>query len=241
MNLNYQQEYLAAMGINYYLPRAPLPYAAESPDFLLDDSIVNCEEDKSVQDPEEPAPIRVDETEAASLLQEMLGKVEKIVHHNPIPKTVLSNQPRSIQPFSLSVWRPVKGFLIIADRTGQALPTELLIHNIFRYYFDQTQLKVEEEILKWPAAGQVKLAMTELDAREELQTWLSVQCEFQMLDQIWFFGQTWKYFVREEQAPDHDLSCCLLLGQTEVSGKCFPSLAEILMSPQLKADVLARL
>lgn len=241
MNLTHQQDYLVAMGITYYVPRWPLPFAAQSPDVPLEESSINS---NSNNDDLDQTPVLPVAEQASDLLQDMLEQVEKNYQVKSVsPPSISQTQPilsqTVIPSFNLSVWRPTKGFLIIASRNGKAVPTELLANNIFRYYFRQPKLKVDEEILRWPAIDNVQLMLTEMDARTELQTWLSVQHELQTLEQIWFFGEAWQYFVTRKETVNADSTCELMLGQTRIFAKCFPDLTEILINPQLKADVLS--
>ena len=143
-----------------------------------------------------------------------------------------------VQPFSLSVWRPTAGFLVIADRTTDALPTELLMQNILRFYMNNYSLKVDEDILRWPAVQTTQLALTEENAYTELQTWLSVQHELQSLERVWFFGEAWKYFVQKKQEFDEDYFVVSIDVAQNLQAKCFPCLTRLLQNPQLKAGLL---
>lgn len=235
-----QQEYLAAMGIDFYLPRTTLAFAAPSPEYFFDeDASITSEHEITEDRLIEPV---IQTVKVDHLLQDVLTQVEKTAQPKSNPAKTpqpIQNPQSSIQPFSLSLWRPAKGFLIIAPHNTQALPTELLLQNIVRYHLNQYQLKMDEEIVRWPANGNAKLHLTEQDARDELQTWLSVQHEFQPINQLWFFGDAWHYFVKQDETDINSLS--EVFDQINFTVKSFPDLAVILQDPQLKADILSRL
>lgn len=237
MNTTRQQEYLSAMGIDVYFPRWTLPCAAPSQDNLSDkelfsDPIIN-------NDP--PAPTG-DIQQTDHLLQDVLSQIEETIQiKSAASKQIPLTQTKqiSLQPFSLSVWRPTKNFLVIANREAQALPTELLLHNILRYYLNHYQLKMDEEVVRWPANSNIQARVTENDVYDELQTWLSVQHEFQPIEQLWFFGGSLQYFVKESDVIFNSSVITLPGHEKKIAFKSFPDLAEILRNPKLKADVLS--
>lgn len=233
-----QQEYLVAMGIDTYYPRWPLPYAAESPEYDVVAELLEApkqEFEKSVGLLEVP--------QTNSLLLDVLSNIEKQTKapESKIPEVKKSLEEKissNVQPFSLSLWRPSLGFLVIADRNTEALPTELLMQNILRFYMNNYSLKVDEEILRWPAVQASQLALTEDNARAELQTWLSVQHELQPVNQLWFFGESWKYFAQAEHNSGENYFVIEIEILKNLQAKCFPGLYRILQNPQLKTGLL---
>jgi hypothetical protein len=90
------------------------------------------------------------------------------------------------------------------------------------------------------------MALTEKDACAELQTWLSVQHEFQSIKTLWFFGDIYRYFVPEfSKLNDESLIeyCDIKLDQNKstqtITAKIFPDLSQFLLRPQLKAKLLS--
>jgi hypothetical protein len=237
-----QQEYLVAMGIDTYYPRWSLPFAAESPEYpCITDEVIDAvpaqEFEHIVDHPETP--------QTNNLLLDVLNNIEKQTKVPEVKSTeakerAVEVKAPSVQPFSLSLWRPMANFLVIADRTTDALPTELLMQNILRFYMNNHSLKVDEEILRWPAVHTSPLALTEDNARTELQTWLSVQHELQPINQLWFFGESWKYFTQHQNQKELDGNC-FVIGIDAVQNlqaTCFRGLHWILQNPQLKTGLL---
>ena len=232
-----QQEFLLVMGIDTYYPRWPLPFAAESHEYSVDESVDTTPPCEPIIDlPETP--------QTNNLLLDVLGNIEKqnkvAEIKNPEIKvpSVEAQSSAVVQPFSLSVWRPASGFLVIADRTTDALPTELLMQNILRFYMNNYSQKVEEDILRWPAVQTTQLALTEENACTELQTWLSVQHELQPLERVWFFGEAWKYFVQKKPEFKENYFVVSIEVAQNLQAKCFPCLARLLQNPQLKVGLL---
>lgn len=251
----HRQEYLASMGIDSYIPRWKIPFAAESH---------VCEQsDELWSEAEQGAGVATFDVSAFDVpkahLQTAidLSLVLKSVSEKPLVKTFSSSVDESplqleniesplIQPFSLSVWRPAPDFLIVAARNVNAMPTELLLNNFLRFYLKQPQLILSEEVLRWPAIENTKIPLTENNAIAELQTWLSVQHEFQQIDQLWLFGDVYRYFVSELLRSGDQSSiefCEVKLDQTNllkpIAAKIFPDISQFLKQPDLKVKLLS--
>jgi hypothetical protein len=251
-----RQEYLQAIGIENYIPRWRIPYAAES--YLCDRSF---EWDDQVKDDVTIfEPIQVDS------LNNQQDQIQPTIdlHHvlnSVVERTQVKTNPSrigdilqqfedkkslKIQSFSLSVWRPATDFLIVAARNLNAMPTELLLNNFLRFYLRQSQLVLSEEVLRWPTFENSKIALTEKDACAELQTWLSVQHEFQSIKTLWLFGDIYRYFISEFSTSD-DLSLIqsfdIQLDQAKpaqtIGIKLLPDLSQFLLQPQLKEKLLS--
>jgi hypothetical protein len=251
-----RQEYLQAIGIEAYIPRWKIPFAAES--HLCDQSFEWSNHTKA--DVAIIEPIQVDNPNyqqdqlppAIDLHQVLNSVVEKTqVKNNPsrigdILQQIEDKKSLQIQSFSLSVWRPAAGFLIVAARNVNAMPTELLLNNFLRFYLQQSQLVLSEEVLRWPTIENSKMALNEKDACAELQTWLSVQHEFQSIKTLWFFGDIYRYFISEfSTSNDRSLieSCDIKLDQAKstqtIRAKLLPDLSQFLLQPQLKEKLLS--
>lgn len=247
-----RQEYLQTIGIESYIPRWRIPFAAESQ--LCDQSFewsqtkdeIKVVEPIQVDDPN----YQRDQIQPPIDLHQVLNRV--------VEKSKTTNEPSriadilqqfeekklpQIQSFSLSVWRPEAGFLIVAARNLNAMPTELLLNNFLRFHLKQSQLVLNEEVLRWPAIENSKMALTEKDACAELQTWLSVQHEFQSIKTLWFFGDVYRYFVSEFSRSNHESlseSHDIKLDSVQIiAAKIFPELSQILLQPQLKEKLLS--
>jgi hypothetical protein len=245
-----RQEYLQTIGIENYIPRWKIPFAAES--YLCDQSFSWVDQAEIVPLDVNAQNQQVSMTSAINLSQVLSVVVEKnAVKTNSYRVDALLQQfedkkSPQIQPFSLSVWRPAYDFLIVAARNLHAMPTELLLNSFLRFHLKQHQLILAEEVLRWPTMENNKITLTEKDAYAELQTWLSVQHEFQTIKTLWFFGDIYRYFVPEFSMSDDASiieSCDIKLDQANstqtITAKIFPDLSQFLLRPQLKAKLLS--
>lgn len=239
-----RQEYLSALGIDIYIPRWKIDFAAESQlyeqTFDSQPELIHANNDIDTQQSESPV---ID-------LRQMLESVVERVSVKKEIQTALQQQGeknlQAIQSFSLSVWRPVSGFLIVSARNTNAMPTELILNNFLRFYLNQNQLTLHEEVLRWPSVENQKITLTNLDACAELQTWLSVQHEFQPIKNLWLFGDISHYFM-----PDKSIDFDVFVKKFEinldqngssagpVAVKIFPDLTQFLLQPELKAQLLS--
>ena len=244
----HRQEYLQAIGIESYIPRWKLPFAAESQ--RCDQSLVWVDQGVvtplgvNVKNQQESAKPTIDLNQVLNAVAEK-NTVKNASRIGDILQQFEDKKSPSIQSFSLSVWRPSSGFLIVASRDLNAMPTELFLNNFLRCYLKQHQLILSEEILRWPAIENNKIVLTEKDACAELQTWLSVQNEFQSIKTMWFFGDAYRYFSSEIVMSDDCFagSCSIKLDQTDsdkpITAKIFPDLSQFLLQPQLKIQFLS--
>jgi len=246
MNELQRQAYLSALGIENYAPRWRLPSApvsvacvlpafdipvAATPVSLGTIAIETQNESKpstsnvltAIADlgEQKRAPLAIN---AAAILQQLEEKKAPVV-----------------QPFSLSVYRPQPGFLIIDSRnTKLALPTEVLLNNILRVQLKAMQFAVSEEVLRWPMIENRFVSRTEDDARNELQTWLAVEHELRPVHNLWLMGDSaarywldagsdWAAICWTKQ-PIKDMSLQALL---------LPSLNQLLQNPSQKSKLWA--
>lgn len=248
-----RQEYLQAIGIETYIPRLTLPCAAES--HLCENS--DCNDLTMIESPDVLS-LQVDlqsqenePTQTITLNQVLFDVNDKLTNKTEPSRS--DNTSRQVQQreiylasFSLSVWRPRPGFVIISARNVNAMPTELFLNNFLRFYLKQNDLTLSEEVLRWPASENGKMALTKENACAELQTWLSVQNEFNSIDKLWLFGDIYRYFSSTPLVPTENLtlnSCDIQLDQTSsnriVKAIIFPDLSQFLLDPQLKTILLS--
>jgi hypothetical protein len=248
-----RQEYLQAIGIENYIPRWRIPYAAESyrcdQSFEWDDQVKN---DVTTFEPTQVDSLnnQQDQIQPTIDLHQVLNSVVEKSKTTSEPSRIgdilqqfEDKKSLQIQSFSLSIWRPAPDFLILAARNVNAMPTELLLNNFLRFYLQQNQLVLSEEVLRWPAIENNKMALTEKDACAELQTWLSVQHEFQSIKTLWFFGDIYRYFLsgfsrlnHQSLIESHDIQ---LDSAQIIAAKIFPDLSQFLLQPQLKEKLLS--
>lgn len=257
MNEINRQAYLSAFGIENYMPRWRLPMAPEPVVCLLPISVSTpsivhsapsiSHSSSSAAHVEALTP-RLSPTEKIGMATDMLACIvesKKSVSSSAAPinaATILQQlgavtKSAVVQPFTLSVWRPVPGFLIIDSRnTKLALPTELLLNNILRAILGSEKMTLNEEVLRWPMIENSFVSRTEDDARNELQTWLAVENELRPINKLWLLGdKAARYFL----TPSVDYAELLwqqtLLANKEIHALILPSLNELLQQPTLKA------
>ncbi len=249
MNELQRQAYLSALGIENYAPRWLLPSApvsvacvmpifdtpvapvATSPVSLVSATIEARTQSNNpspnllttIVDLGEPkkAPLAIN---AAAILQQLEEKKAPVV-----------------QPFSLSVYRPQPGFLIIDSRnTKLALPTEVLLSNLLRAQLKEVQFAVSEEVLRWPMIENRFVSRTEDDARNELQTWLAVENELRPIHSLWLMGENAvRYWL--EAGSDWSAICWTTHTIKNMSLQAFilPSLNQLLQNPSQKSRLWA--
>lgn len=251
MNEFQRSFYLNALGIESYAPRWRLPFARESSGCLLPvldttsipyglgvadgtHSVMRSpQQEQSGPNKNllvdvirnlEPTPKSNKPIDAASILNELDGSKAKVV-----------------SPFSLSVWRPCPGFLIIDERvTHLALPTDLLLNNLLHGLFPGMKLSTEEEVLRWPMVENRFVSRTGDDARSELQTWLAVEHELRPINRLWLMGNKAAQYFYSEDVALGDLRWSLQKTSTPINGQALsalllPSLNELLQAPLDKA------
>jgi len=153
----------------------------------------------------------------------------------------LDAKPITIESFTLSVWRPLEGVMIIDSRnTRLALPTELLLNNILRSVFSQQVLKPLEEVLRWPMIENSFAKRTVNDARIELQTWLSVQHEINPVRQLWLMGvNAASYLLPETTIYKDSHFQSVSLADSSIKALVLPSLNELLQKPAAKQQLFS--
>lgn len=249
MNELQRQAYLSALGIDNYAPRwllpsAPVSSACVMPVFAItaatsavspassvattidsraDYSNPNPHLLTTIADISEPrkAPLAIN---AAAILQQLDDKKAPVV-----------------PPFSLSVYRPHAGLLIIdARNTSLALPTEVLLNNILRAYLNAEQFARGEEVLRWPMIENSFISRTEDDARTELQTWLAVENELRPIQRLWLMGENAaRYWL--DMGCDWSAKCWTLqlIKDVSVQALILPSLNQLLQNPAQKSKLWA--
>jgi hypothetical protein len=245
MNELQRQAYLSVFGIENYMPRWHLPCAPESVACVLP-AITPALEMPSIQ-VVDAALSQPQIAIATSLEREPPQRLlADIVTSSSAPVRIsvasilqqLEEKPVDIAPhFSLSVWRPAPGFLIIDSRnTALALPTELLLHNILRAFIGNQLAGLQEEVLRWPMVENRFVSRTVIDARAELQTWLAVEHELRPVTQLWLMGDNAaRYLVTGDSEPTESWWQRHSLPSIGLPALILPGLNQLLQQPQLKA------
>jgi hypothetical protein len=260
MNELQRQHYLSVLGVDTYMPRWHLPYAPVSivcklPAVLSDEQAQTIPESKLEISVAQTSPIQTYkqtsvENVNSSLVNNLIGDIfntqkSSIVAAKPISAAdilaQLDAKPVSIEGFSLSIWRPVDGVVIVDTRnTKLALPTELLLNNILRVIFKNNLSKLQEEVLRWPMIENSFTKRTANDARIELQTWLSVQHEIRPIKYLWLMGaNATSYLLHEEITHQSSLFKITNLADSAIKALILPSLNELLQSPRTKQKLFS--
>jgi hypothetical protein len=257
MNELQRQHYLSALGVDTYMPRWQLPFASisvlcEVPIVEIDVRLIDQPEVKAepLVPPTYSQPILKSTSSEASPVNTLIGDIfetKKITKSsNQLTSAAdilaqLDNKPVTIDPFSLSIWRPLDGLLIVDSRnTKLALPTELLLNNILRSFLSVQSIKSQEEVLRWPMIENSFAKRTIDDAQIELQTWLSVQHEIRPIRQLWLLGaNAAMYLLPETVAYAEVLFMSQSLNDLPINALILPSLNELLQKPSAKQKLFS--
>ena len=247
MNELQRQAYLSSLGIENYMPRWHLPAAPASVACVLPIAEVSPVVSGFDSAPVEVTNVQREVRFSSSLLDSLIksdkqiGKVSSGVNTGVILHQLEEKKASVIQPFSLSLWRPVPGFLIVDARNSQlALPTELLLGNILRAYLEPIPFALNEEVMRWPMIENRFVSHRVDAARNELQTWLTVENELRPINRLWLMGENAANYFLPEGITWAD--CCWQtenLDDLSVQAMIFPSLISLLQQPQQKAKLYA--
>jgi hypothetical protein len=259
MNELQRQHYLSALGVDTYMPRWHLPFApisvlcelpvaeVEAPAFERLEIKTESPTAPTYSQPVSKA-ISSDVSPVNNLIGDMLD-AKKVVRSAAVPVSAadilaqLDTKPVTIEPFSLSIWRPLDGVMIIDSRnTKLALPTELLLNNILRSVFSTQAIKPQEEVLRWPMIENSFAKRSKSDARTELQTWLSVQHEIRPIRYLWLMGSNAAtYLLPEPVEYTANIFNKIALLDSAVNALVLPSLNELLQKPSSKQQLFSAL
>lgn len=251
MNELQRQAYLSSLGIDNYAPRwvmplAPVSIACEMPEVLLDIPVAgkpvipSSSILSSVLAPQD----RSESALSSTLLDlDIPKKAPAISNAAAILQQLEVKKAPVVQPFSLSIYRPQPGFLIIDSRnTVLALPTELLLANLLRGKYGANQFSLKEEVLRWPMIENRFVSRTEDDARNELETWLAVENELRPINTLWLMGENAsRYWLDASDAFSSVCWSVQSIKHLSVAALIFPSLNQLLQNPAQKSKVWASL
>lgn len=261
MNELQRQLYLSAIGVDTYMPRWQLPFASISSACVFPVSAIVQNEEKSelyVDSKNVGSEVlqQVETLQTSNIVIPINRLIDDLLETNKVKSNLTtstvaqsvklhSNLSPDISPavaaFSLSVWRPIDNLMIIDSRnTKLALPTELLLSNILRSFFPTEILELKNEVLRWPMIENNFATHTKVDARTELQTWLSVQCEIRPIKYLWLMGDNASiYFLPSEAERNNFLWQSTSLADSSLNALILPSCNELLQRPLLKNQLFA--
>lgn len=262
MNELHRQMYLAALGVDTYMPRWHLPFApisvvcelpgeeittSPSPEVITLVSNINNVLVDAISPSVTPNVRTSDPTPINNLIGDIfeskksLRSTSESISSATILAQLNNKSSDAIAPFSLSVWRPAEGVMIVDSRnTKLALPTELLLNNVLRHLFPGQTNKLQEEVLRWPMIENSIAKPTENDARNELQTWLSVQNEIKPIRYLWLMGANAATYILPEGSSFADsVFQSVVLDGISVKALILPSLNELLQAPSSKRKLFS--
>lgn len=258
MNEINRQAYLSAFGIENYMPRWRLPMAPEPVACVLPVTLSAQPAIHSAPPaihaealvPRMQVPSTTTLTEKIGMATDVLASIVEpkrntAANATPINAATILQQLGAaktaavVQPFTLSVWRPASGFLIIDSRnTKLALPTELLLNHVMRAVLGVEKIALDEDVLRWPMIENSFVSRTEDDARNELQTWLAVENELRPIKALWLLGDKAARYLLPPSAGYAEILWQLVpLANKEIHALILPSLNELLQQPTLKAKL----
>lgn len=246
MNELQRQAYLSALGIESYAPRWLLPSAPVSVACMLPVFDI-----PAASSPVSPGAIAIEpRSESKSPAPNVLTTIADLGEQKKAPMAINAaailqqleeKKAPVVQPFSLSVYRPQPGFLVIDSRnTKLALPTEVLLNNLLRAHLKAVQPALGEEVLRWPMIENRFVSRTEDDARNELQTWLAVENELRPIHSLWLMGENAaRYWL--DAGSDWAAICWATQPIKDVSLQALilPSLNQLLQNPSQKSRLWA--
>jgi hypothetical protein len=163
-----------------------------------------------------------DLTEVKSLAR----AVSAVTKSTTTPTTTHLIETETIPAFTLSIWRPKSGLLIIDSRnTYLALPAERLLANILSSVFNSNLVQGIEDVMHWPFFDNISVPQTREYACNALQVWLEVELERRPTTHLWLLGKT---------ATEYFLPNCNEFSKLVWQWLEFPEIpSEILVAPSL--------
>lgn len=241
------QAYLSALGIEQYFPKWQLPQAQESIlderyFFELEDDFSRLVDDVPLPDDKDHPGVLsdVNAVQARQLLNNLIDskpliKTDQIVKSLQVESRQI-NKDNILAPFSLSIWRPVEGMLVIDSRAvKKPLPVELLLTNILKP-FKASKLTLLEEVLRWPMVETRYTSSSFHTAQQELLTWLAVENDLRPIKELWLMGSSAQVCFFEEGAQLSPFTQKYIDG-VDLYAYLTPSLSEVLLDPTVKPQL----
>lgn len=236
MNEHLRLEYLAALGIDMYMPRRQLPGARPSPVMAVQAPVSRS---RVAVVERQQSPFRPADADSTGIHQ----LVDALVDDKSITRASAQPQAQQIEPaladtvtirFVLNCWRVGPDLLVIdSHQPGRGFPTEALLCNILRAIGLPARLP-PVETLRWPVIRQASARLD--DAREMVAGFLAGHMHARPATTVWLMGEA---ALRVCTDLDEPLDTCL--GKTfRLPGMAVPALAlpcllDMLVNPRLKA------
>lgn len=255
--------YLAALGIDNYVPKRILTNATASVALVAyepEETDEHKPNDKAAFAVEPIAQSsRAEPNEPEVLLQPEAEPVEAPGSKDGLPQAesaqkalqvatpkarpeIASNA--SVKPlrFTLSLWAITPQLLVVDTRqTGSALPTDKLLQNILRAVGYPLAQLPQSELVRWPIFKQDPQANNTEEAFAMVQANIGARCAKAPEMQLLLMGETAAKFVigghEQYQGYEQHLGQTLVCEPWQASAIVLPSLVEILEEPSKKSMV----
>lgn len=253
-----RQRYLAALGIDSYMPLmqfdvAPLPVLCELP-LATQAGSTSFNEPAIVGDSLEDAV--ADFPLSAATLEQTAQTIDRVFKSlvETAPAREIKDSSAALTPekvipitrpavtFSLSMWYSHDDWLVIDSRKPQAaLPTAALLNNIIQALWLKPLRTGVEEVWHWPFAENTFSHQTEEDAKDALSVWIEVAHEKHSVNKLLVMGEVaWRYLNVSTATYEESLwQYYKLTGG--VTAWVVPSLVELLEDPNHKKKLWQRL
>ncbi|WP_111643226.1 hypothetical protein [Marinimicrobium alkaliphilum] len=236
-----RQSYLSSLGIDTYVPRwrlpeAPVPVACARPAARAAEPAPVKATAQAPATGDSVAATRTGPAPIAAVLESLTGAKAAPDSTTHAPSLETESPAEPAPAFSLSLWRPEPGLLIVADRaSGSGLPTERLVHNLVAA-LAPGQSAGAETVWHWPPGSGGHLPRTDADARIAVQTWLETELAKRTVHQVWLFGtQAVRYSLSAE--TDAELWQSVTLAPGTHPAWVLPDLISLLREPLLKRQL----
>jgi len=224
---------LAAMQVDCWLPRAPLPFAAPPRAPMLQVSerkpLAKSKPPQTQAMPTKP----VGRRESADKVRAQLAAPTKPIHKSSSTKAKPLLAPR----FSLQLLRAGDCLLLMDCPYGEFLqsrePAYILLLDIMRAAQLPITIKPLGEPVNWPLLANNTVAQDSEAARDYVQSFIRTQQERQPCACLWLLGaDALRFTADSETAVFHELY---------IEGLCnawvLPALDELLIKPELKREL----
>lgn len=228
MNNFQRNNYLNAIGIDSWIPRVTLPYAAPSP-LTEEDHVVTKEINQSIPTNKDTT---VNITTSSKILEP--SKQEQSVTSETAPLPIIE-----IPHFSLQLMQAGSCLLLIELPTREAFqiddPVYQLLRNILRAAKLPDSPQWLGDVIHWPLFKQASIPQSAKEAQEFLQSFINTYQE-QIPDThcLWLIGlASIHYTLGLDDKNYYQAPITESLGQTLLS----PSLEQMIDNPQYKASL----
>jgi hypothetical protein len=235
--------YLESMGVVSYTPRFLLVGAKTSAALMVLDSAPDHGDDSQVEQQLTPvmaAPhVHENIPPAGELISEILGALapakKNSIIPDPIPQVFESVKQNTAPPFSLNIWRPSAGLMVLDSRqTKQPLPTQSLLMNMLNAK-GIANFSAAPEVLHWPMMGLGANSGTWEDAHEMVSAYVAARLQKQPAQYLWVMGEFAARALFPLENFRDKLGQSVNVDSLGLLAVLLPGLSDMILEPNLKA------